>query len=114
MLFLYLFVFVQVVGAFWYVLAVEREDDCWHAVCKTKNDICNANFLYCGNEHIDGYDKWQNVSAQVLQDLCLPHDDNSFFSFGIFEQSLNSNIVASKEFCIKLAYCFWWGLQNLR
>ncbi|CAD5188621.1 unnamed protein product [Musa acuminata subsp. malaccensis] len=103
----------HVVGAFWYVLAVEREDDCWHAVCKTKNDICNANFLYCGNEHIDGYDKWQNVSAQVLQDLCLPHDDNSFFSFGIFEQSLNSNIVASKEFCIKLAYCFWWGLQNL-
>ncbi|CAL9106241.1 unnamed protein product [Musa textilis] len=103
----------HVVGAFWYVLAVEREDDCWHAVCKTNNDICNTNFLYCGNEHIDGYDKWQNVSAQVLQDSCLPHDDNSFFSFGIFEQSLNSNIVASKEFCIKLAYCFWWGLQNL-
>lgn len=111
---LYLLVFLQEVGAFWYLLSVEREDNCWRSACKTKNDVCEMNYLYCGSEHLDGYDKWQNVSAQVLQDLCSPDDSNTFFSFGIYGQSLTSGIVETKDFFSKLGYCFWWGLQNLR
>ncbi|WOL08665.1 putative cyclic nucleotide-gated ion channel 5 [Canna indica] len=102
----------HIVGAFWYLMSVEREDDCWQSACK-KNDLCKMDYLYCGNERLSGYDKWQNVSAQVLEEFCKPDDSNNFFSFGIFEQSLKSGIISSKKFVLKLAYCFWWGLQNL-
>ncbi|KAG6499813.1 hypothetical protein ZIOFF_039605 [Zingiber officinale] len=101
----------QVVGSFWYLLSVEREDDCWQSACKQHSDVCVTNYLYCGNEHLDGYDKWKNASAQVLG-LCTPDDNNNFFQFGIHGQSLTSGIVASKNFISKIAYCFWWGLQN--
>ncbi|KAG6495900.1 hypothetical protein ZIOFF_043730 [Zingiber officinale] len=101
----------HVVGSFWYLLSVEREDDCWQSACKQHSDVCVTNYLYCGNEHLDGYEKWKNASAQVLG-LCTPDDNNNFFQFGIYGQSLTSGIVASKNFISKIAYCFWWGLQN--
>ncbi|XP_042402962.1 probable cyclic nucleotide-gated ion channel 5 [Zingiber officinale] len=102
----------HVVGSFWYLLSVEREDDCWQSACKQHSDVCVTNYLYCGNEHLDGYEKWKNASAQVLG-LCTPDDNNNFFQFGIYGQSLTSGIVASKNFISKIAYCFWWGLQNV-
>ncbi|RRT40508.1 hypothetical protein BHE74_00030422 [Ensete ventricosum] len=106
--------FVQIVGAFWYLLSVKREDDCWHSACKNNSTVCNVNYLYCGNEHLDGYDKWKNASGQDLLKYCSPDDKNQSFNFGIFAQSLTSGVVASRKFFSKLAYCFWWGLQNLR
>ncbi|KAJ8504218.1 hypothetical protein OPV22_005104 [Ensete ventricosum] len=103
----------HIVGAFWYLLSVKREDDCWHSACKNNSTVCNVNYLYCGNEHLDGYDKWKNASGQDLLKYCSPDDKNQSFNFGIFAQSLTSGVVASRKFFSKLAYCFWWGLQNL-
>ncbi|CAL9753873.1 unnamed protein product [Musa acuminata subsp. burmannicoides] len=103
----------HIVGACWYLLSVKREDDCWHSACKNNSTVCNVNYLYCGNEHLDGYDKWKNASGQDLLKYCSPDDNNQSFNFGIFAQSLTSGIVASRNFFSKLAYCFWWGLQNL-
>ncbi|CAL9095758.1 unnamed protein product [Musa textilis] len=103
----------HIVGAFWYVLSVKREDDCWHSACKNNSTVCNVNYLYCGNEHLDGYDKWKNASGQDLLNYCSPDDNNQSFNFGIFAQALTSGVVASRKFFSKLAYCFWWGLQNL-
>ncbi|CAD5172047.1 unnamed protein product [Musa acuminata subsp. malaccensis] len=103
----------HIVGACWYLLSVKREDDCWHSACKNNSTVCNINYLYCGNEHLDGYDKWKNASGQDLLNYCSPDDNNQSFNFGIFAQSLTSGVVASRKFFSKLAYCFWWGLQNL-
>lgn len=113
MIIIVILVFVQIVGAFWYLLSVEREDACWHSACNKNSTACDANFLYCGNEHLDGYDKWRSFSEQV-QSFCSPADNNANFSFGIYSQSLKSGVVESKNFMSKLAFCFWWGLQNLR
>ncbi|CAA6668065.1 unnamed protein product [Spirodela intermedia] len=85
----------HIVGAFWYLLAVEREEACWHEAC-SPTSACNATFLYC----------------QILDSYCNATDDNPKFDFGIYTQALTSGVVASK-FVSKYCYCLWWGLQNL-
>lgn len=101
----------HIVGAFWYLLAVEREDACWHWACE-QNTTCDGNFLYCGSQHLDGYDNWHVISSTVLDGSCNT-DDNAPFDFGIYSQALSSGIIASRKFVSKYCYCLWWGLQNL-
>ncbi|KAL3824637.1 hypothetical protein ACJIZ3_020666 [Penstemon smallii] len=103
----------HIVGAIWYVLSVERNDTCWQKACKSSGR-CNTDFLYCGNQNMNNYNIWNNISDSVLSSSC-PVDDESNppFDFGIFRQALSSEIVSSKRFLSKYCYCLWWGLQNL-
>ncbi|KAL2534820.1 putative cyclic nucleotide-gated ion channel 5 [Abeliophyllum distichum] len=103
----------HIVGAFWYVLSVERNDTCWQKACK-HNDTCNTDFLYCGNEKMRGFNDWGNIRDSVLDSSCpVDVDNNPPFDFGIFKQALSSDIVSSRNFLSKYCYCLWWGLQNL-
>lgn len=100
---------MQIVGALWYLLAVERNDSCWQKYCIAPS--CRKDFLYCGNQDMEGYATWNRTS---VESSCKPADDNQLFDFGIFQQALSSGIAASKDFINKYCYCLWWGLQNLR
>ncbi|KAM0937741.1 putative IQ motif, EF-hand binding, cyclic nucleotide-binding domain, Ion transport [Dioscorea sansibarensis] len=99
-------------GGFWYLFAIEREDTCWNLAC-ANNSTCKVDFLYCGNGHLDGFDRWQNVSSEVLTAQCSVDGDNLQFNFGIFAQAFTSGIVSDESFINKFFYCLWWGLQNL-
>ncbi|XP_039137320.1 probable cyclic nucleotide-gated ion channel 5 [Dioscorea cayenensis subsp. rotundata] len=99
-------------GGFWYLFAIEREDTCWNLAC-ANNSTCKVDFLYCGNGHLDGFDRWQNVSSEVLTAECNVDSNNPQFNFGIFAQAFTSGIVSDKSFTNKFFYCLWWGLQNL-
>ncbi|XP_020222972.1 probable cyclic nucleotide-gated ion channel 6 isoform X3 [Cajanus cajan] len=101
----------HIVGSFWYLLAVERNDFCWQKACSGNG--YNKNFLYCGNQYMEGYSAWQSRSKDILMSQCSADNDNSPFDFGIFKQALSSGIVSSKKFFSKYCYCLWWGLQNL-
>ncbi|KAI3790382.1 hypothetical protein L2E82_03377 [Cichorium intybus] len=101
----------HIVGAFWYLLSVERNDTCWQKACERSGH--DVNLLYCGNDHMPGYSSWSNISSSVLTDACTPDGDDPPFDFGIFGQALSSGIVSSKNFISKYCYCLWWGLQNL-
>ncbi|MBA0728520.1 hypothetical protein Golax_001413 [Gossypium laxum] len=106
----------HIVGAFWYWVAVERNDTCWQKACKDiGRDKCNTNFLYCGNQHMEGYGVWNNTKDTVLKEKCPADDniDNPPFDFGIFTHALSSGIASSTKFFSKYCYCLWWGLQNL-
>ncbi|KAK6151570.1 hypothetical protein DH2020_014205 [Rehmannia glutinosa] len=104
----------HIVGALWYILSVERNDTCWQRACK-RSGRCNTDFLYYGNQKMNGYNIWSNISDSVLSLACPVDDDNNPpFDFGIFRQALESGIVSSKTFLSKYCYCLWWGLQNLR
>ncbi|KAK8513570.1 hypothetical protein V6N12_052748 [Hibiscus sabdariffa] len=105
----------HIVGALWYLVAVERNDTCWQKACKDIGSDCNKDFLYCGNQQMKGYDIWKGMRDSVLQDKC-PADENNDdppFDFGIFTQALSSGVVSSTKFFTKYCYCLWWGLQNL-
>ncbi|KAF7806532.1 putative cyclic nucleotide-gated ion channel 5 [Senna tora] len=100
----------HIVGAFWYLLAIERNDSCWQTACSENG--CNKNFLYCGIQHMEDYSAWQNRS-DILKSKCSADDENPPFDYGIFLQAFKSGIVSSKKFISKYCYCLWWGLQNL-
>ncbi|KAJ3674524.1 hypothetical protein LUZ60_005140 [Juncus effusus] len=104
----------HIVGAFWYLLSVEREDDCWEQACsKSKTPLCNPNFLYCGNEFLQGYNQWANASSDVLIKTCSLNGHKSQFNFGIYQPALESGVISSQKFLPKLFFCLWWGLKNL-
>ncbi|KAG9447572.1 hypothetical protein H6P81_013700 [Aristolochia fimbriata] len=100
----------HIVGAFWYLLGVERVDACWNNAC-SELEHCNQNFLYCGDEHQEGYNEWHKISV-ALNESCSVQDDAPF-NFGIYAQALTSRIVEPGNFLSKYCYCLWWGLQNL-
>ncbi|KAK2451046.1 cyclic nucleotide-gated channel [Trifolium repens] len=101
----------HIVGSFWYLLAVERNDFCWKKACSENG--YNKKFLYCGNQYMQGYSSWQNRSEAILTSQCSTDNDNPPFDYGIFTQALKSGIVSSNKFLSKYVYCLWWGLQNL-
>lgn len=108
-----LFEYMQIVGALWYLLALERNDTCWQNACQETSG-CKNDFLYCGNQNMIGYSDWKSNSTAVLQSACPAGGDNPPFDFGIFTNALASGIVSSNKFISKYCYCLWWGLQNLR
>ncbi|KAJ9162961.1 hypothetical protein P3X46_022689 [Hevea brasiliensis] len=104
----------HIVGAFWYLLAVQRQDTCWQKACSDPKNTskCTKDFLYCGNQHMDGYTAWSNISDDVLKSQCAAEEDGPF-DYGIYTNALSSGIASSKKFISKYCYCLWWGLQNL-
>ncbi|KAI4377718.1 hypothetical protein MLD38_015302 [Melastoma candidum] len=103
----------HIVGAFWYLLAVERNDACWNEACALTSGVCKEQFLYCGNQNLTGYEAWSSISGSTLASNCSADGDNPPFDYGIYEQALSSGIVSTMKFVSKYCYCLWWGLQNL-
>jgi cyclic nucleotide gated channel len=100
----------QVIGAFWYLFAIEREESCWHKKCREQKDCLPQNY-YCGHNRNKALD-------QHLYDACPFIDpdqitNSTVFNFGIFTDVLSSGVVESRYFSEKFFYCFWWGLRNL-
>ncbi|XP_074282254.1 putative cyclic nucleotide-gated ion channel 5 [Silene latifolia] len=103
----------HIVGAFWYLVGMERNDTCWQGICNDNKGKCLKNFLYCDNQQTEkGYGNWSSISKSVLDAGCNG-TDTSPFDFGIFGQALSSGIFSSSSFISKYCYCLWWGLQNL-
>ncbi|XP_043720784.1 cyclic nucleotide-gated ion channel 1-like [Telopea speciosissima] len=101
-LFLYMLA-SHVLGAFWYLFSIERQNTCWREACP-KNPGCEIRRLYCG----DGIN-----DMSFLNSTCLLTGQDPHFEFGIFLDALTSDVVESNDFPQKFFYCFWWGLRNL-
>lgn len=103
---------LQVLGASWYLLSIERQAMCWKSECR--NELgpvkCLPRYLDCGTLDDNDRIKWEN--STLVFNNCNPENTTSF-NYGIFEKALTNNIVSSK-FLEKYLYCLWWGLQNLR
>ncbi|KAI3449265.1 hypothetical protein Pfo_005930 [Paulownia fortunei] len=106
-LFLYMLA-SHIIGAIWYLIAIERKDRCWRIACHDNN--CNLDDLYCGGE-LHGDTSFLNSSCPYLEpnEIKSPAD----FDFGIFLDALQSHVAEHRDFSRKFFYCFWWGLRNL-
>ncbi|XP_062000050.1 cyclic nucleotide-gated ion channel 1-like [Rosa rugosa] len=107
-LFLYMLA-SHVLGAFWYLISLERETTCWKQACGMNSTICSRKDLYCdtGGRH-------PNKTAFLNSSCPILEEDKTKFDFGIFLDGLQSGIVQSDtDFPQKFFYCFWWGLRNL-
>ncbi|XP_060213349.1 cyclic nucleotide-gated ion channel 1-like [Lycium barbarum] len=99
----------NVVGAFWYLISVERQDTCWRRACD-KIPSCSSHNLYCGGNR-NGNALLLNSSCPLLKQEDIK--DPNTFDFGIFLDALQFRVVEKRKFWTKLLYCFWWGLRNL-
>jgi len=103
---------LQVLGAAWYLLSLDRYTTCWKSFCKKEHNPENC-FLYldCSSSNIKLHEIWAN-STNVFSS-CDPSNDDINFKYGIFESAVKKHVVSSK-FIPKYLYCLWWGLQQLR
>ncbi|KAM2483458.1 hypothetical protein ACFX1W_041088 [Malus domestica] len=101
----------HIVGAFWYLLSVEREYRCWRDQCNGNVDC--KKFLYCVPNHDN------DASFVAKMNASCPFSDpgniknSSVFNFGIYNDALASGVTETKDFPKKFLFCFWWGLRNL-
>lgn len=103
---------LQVLGAAWYVLSVDRYLSCWKSICKKEDSPtkCFLEYLNCDAGDNEPRNIW--ISATNVFKTCNP-DESNYFNFGIFENAVTKQVVSS-SFVQKYFYCLWWGLQNLR
>ncbi|XP_050278801.1 cyclic nucleotide-gated ion channel 1-like isoform X3 [Quercus robur] len=109
-LFLYMLA-SHVVGAFWYLFAIEREGTCWQNKCMTNGD-CKDKYFYCGDRDdskLDFVGLYKECPVKKPDDV-----GENDFDFGMFTDALKSGMVLDiTDFKVKLSYCFWWGFRNL-
>ncbi|XP_057743935.1 protein CNGC15a-like isoform X1 [Arachis stenosperma] len=98
----------HVLGSCWYLLSIERQDECWKKVCNLEYRNCKYHYLEC--ESIGDLSRTSWLKSSNISSLC--DQDSDFFQFGIFADALSLEVTAS-EFFSKYYYCLWWGLRNL-
>ncbi|KAL0292206.1 UNVERIFIED_CONTAM: Cyclic nucleotide-gated ion channel 1 [Sesamum radiatum] len=98
----------HVLGAMWYLMAIERKERCWQMACGDHNG-CKLDDLYCGVGR--GDTSFLNSSCPLLEpnEIKSPAD----FDFGIFLDAHKSHVVEQTDFTRKFFNCFWWGWRNL-
>lgn len=101
--------FVKVIGSLWYLLSVERQEECWKSVCDHLEPNCQYFFFDCRTKNDAERRSW--FASSNITKLCGP--GSQFYNFGIYEDALSYGVGRS-SFPDKYSYCFWWGLRNLR
>ncbi|KAH0854570.1 hypothetical protein HID58_063706 [Brassica napus] len=98
----------HVLGACWYLLAVERQEACWRHACNIEKPICQYRFFECRrleDPQRNSWFEWSNITT-----ICKP--GTRFYEFGIYGDAVTSTVTSS-NFINKYFYCLWWGLKNL-
>ncbi|KAK7275359.1 hypothetical protein RIF29_16474 [Crotalaria pallida] len=103
----------HLVGAFWYLLSVESEVQCWRQLLKNTT-FAHYSILSCGL--VDN----PAVISLLNRPTSCPHKDHDdptdpeVFNFGICLEALKYGIVQSTtKFRYKFFYSFWWGLRSI-
>jgi cyclic nucleotide gated channel len=107
----------HVVGACWYLLAVDRQVTCWKNLCPNEPHCTDA-FFDCSSLHpsyLLAADRASWMSITNISTNCDTANNSNYFNFGIYGDALNYNITTSSiEFMEKYFYCVWMGLLSLR
>ncbi|KAK8491731.1 hypothetical protein V6N13_138524 [Hibiscus sabdariffa] len=98
----------HVLGASWYLLAIERQEACWRTACDLEESTCQYKYFDCHRVTDPGRDTWFRSSN--ITGLCSPNSD--FYQFGIYGDALTFDVTTA-PFFNKYFYCLWWGLRNL-
>ncbi|GLJ28762.1 hypothetical protein SUGI_0566970 [Cryptomeria japonica] len=112
-LFLYMMA-CHIMGATWYLLAIERGNTCWQYACA--DDIasnCTLDFLDCDsltNGLSSAREQWMNITPVFSN--CNASNASISFAFGIYSYAWSTQITSS-NFLSRYTYAIWWGLMNL-
>ncbi|XP_030961805.1 protein CNGC15c-like isoform X2 [Quercus lobata] len=100
----------QVSGAWWYILAIERQEACWRSVCSLESPSCQNVYFDCRSVNDVSRANWFNSTN--VTNLCNTNASPSYYQYGIFGDAVTTDVVAA-QFFTKYFYCLWWGLRQL-
>lgn len=101
---LYLYIWWQIVGAIWYVFAIERLSSCWE----------RAYIEHTGCSYGD-FDCHKPDDFTFLNEYCPTKTYNStLVDYGIFRDVIQSGLLEMTDTQNKAHYCLRWGLQSIR
>jgi cyclic nucleotide gated channel, plant len=106
---------MQVLGAMWYLLSIERQYTCWVGVCTNETGTepgipsCDTRYLDCRTTRDPTRIAWLQHSS--IRRRCLLPDAE--YEYGLFSDALNLDRTGV-PFVDKYLYCLWWGFRNLR
>ncbi|KAI7754411.1 hypothetical protein M8C21_000459 [Ambrosia artemisiifolia] len=103
----------HVIGASWYLMAIERQYSCWKEECAKEENVtypCRRVYFDCDHVNDPGRDKWLK-QTQVLTN-CSSENSPVNFTFGIYAPAFSEG-VTSATFFEKYFFCFWFGLKSL-
>ena len=103
---------LQVLGAAWYLLSIDRYTTCWKSFCRKEFSPARCSFIYLDCDSLNHNDRMTWANSTNVFENCNPENDIKF-KYGIFENAVTKSVVSS-NFIEKYLYCLWWGLQNLR
>ncbi|GMY10312.1 protein CNGC15b-like [Fagus crenata] len=74
---------VNATGAWWYLLAIERQEVCWRSACDLEQPNCQNGYFDCRNINDDSRTNW--VNSTNVTNLCVPTPIGIpvFYQYGI-------------------------------
>lgn len=98
----------HLIGACWYLLSIERLEDCWKQACRLEQSSCQFKFFDCKQVSDNERRSW--FQSSNVTNKCDPN--SNLYPFGIYADAISSHVTSTKFFN-KYFYCLWWGLKNL-
>ncbi|GAB2285115.1 hypothetical protein Dimus_019569 [Dionaea muscipula] len=103
------YVAAHVSGAWWFLLTIQRQEQCWRSVCQQETQItCMDGFFDCSLPTSTGQSKIAWLTSSNVTTICNP--SNNDYQFGIYALGVTTG-ASSSSFPYKYAYSLWIGLQ---
>ncbi|KAG5229729.1 cyclic nucleotide-gated ion channel family protein [Salix suchowensis] len=108
--FINLFTFVlsgHIIGSCWYLLGLQRVNQCLHDACRNSRIPDCKEFIDCGlkNKSNSNWEKWKNNTNAID---CFT--SNGGFSYGIYAQAVN---LTGENTITRYTYSLFWGFQQI-
>ncbi|KAG0464589.1 hypothetical protein HPP92_018753 [Vanilla planifolia] len=101
----------HVVGSCWYLLGLQRVNQCLRNACADSNATC-LSFIDCGHGNISGHDfsaGWSDWLNNTNASACFFKEGN--FQYGIYAPVVGLTTIESVV--TRYVYSFFWGFQQI-
>ncbi|CAN1856293.1 Probable cyclic nucleotide-gated ion channel 20, chloroplastic [Linum perenne] len=101
------------IGSSWYLLGLQRVNQCLRDACRESKIRNCINFIDCGHgDNFSGfrsYPQWTNWTSNVNATACFSKE--SPFDYGIYKQVVT--LTTKSSFFTRYIYSLFWGFQQI-
>ncbi|KAI3724163.1 hypothetical protein L2E82_35931 [Cichorium intybus] len=102
----------HVVGSSWYLLGLQRVNQCLRKACRDSSIPNCLKFIDCGHGNdfwaFERDPQWNNWKKDNISSACFSEDG---FPYGIYQKAVN--LTAKDSIIIRYVYSFFWGFQQI-
>ncbi|CAN0902221.1 Probable cyclic nucleotide-gated ion channel 20, chloroplastic [Linum grandiflorum] len=102
------------IGSSWYLLGLQRVNQCLRDACRHSGIPNCTDFIDCGHgDNFSGFrsnPQWSNWTGNVNATACFNTKDGGF-SYGIYLQAVT--LTTKRSFLTRYIYSLFWGFQQI-